>query len=230
MTKFLFTPTPAAQDAPELSAVDKRAMRAIQRMLTAMRRNDHRPALHYAWIDAKGRQCSCDGFRAYRLNTPLPLDPRPANVGDGIDLDKVVPDIARNYEPIPLPTTDELQSYASIEREADGRKANLLWDFGPGRPVVNIPYLIDLMAIFPEVTHVYVSTTNGPVSPLYVKSERGDAILLPVRCTEDRRAENIRHHFDLLAAKYLAAVEANAEAAFSPDGFAALARVAWQPC
>ena len=229
MTKILFTPAPAAATAPELSAVDKRAMRAIQRMLTTMRRNDHRPALHYAWIDAQGRQCSCDGFRAYRLNTPLPLEPRPANVGDGVDLDKIVPDISRNYEPIPLPTTDELQSYASVEREADGRKAKLLWDFGPGRPVVNIPYLIDLMAIFPEVTHVYVSTTNGPVSPLYVQSERGDAILLPVRCTDESRERNRRHHFDLLAAKYLAAVEANADAAFTLEGFAALARVAWQP-
>ncbi len=86
------------------------AAKTIQRMLNDMKKSDAgRTALHYAWIDEEGRQCACDGFRAYRLNEPLPLEERPDIAGDGIDLDKIIPDIAAgSFDALPLPSIAEL--------------------------------------------------------------------------------------------------------------------------
>ena len=50
------------------------AAKNITRMLSALKKRDCRTAMHFAWIDDKGRQCICDGFRAYRLTEHLLLE------------------------------------------------------------------------------------------------------------------------------------------------------------
>ena len=44
------------------------AAKTISALLKAVRKDCGKTALHYAWIDGKGRQCVCDGYRAFRLN------------------------------------------------------------------------------------------------------------------------------------------------------------------
>lgn len=213
------------------------AAATIQRMLNGLKKNDGRRSLHYAWIDAKGRQCVCDGFRAYRLNEPLPLEPRPDDAGDGIDLDKVVPNIAAGtFDALPMPRYADIKAHISLERAANGRKAVALWDFGPGRPVVDASYLADLVAVLPDAAEIYVQRgPAGLISPLYAKSERGDAVLLPVRCANgaDRtaQAEAIQHAHDAaeMLRAYAAKIERDAMHSMSLDDFAALAQVAYQP-
>lgn len=210
------------------------AAATITRMLNGLKKTDkERIALHYAWIDNKGRQCVCDGYRAYRLNEPLPLEPRPDDAGNGIDLDKIVPEVdGKTFDALPLPSVSELKAHIAIERAA---KHHIVWDFGPGRPVVSAAYLLDLMAVFPDATEIFVRRgPAGLLSPLYAKSKRGDAVLLPVRPTDntDRAAQaqaiqDAYNAAEMLRA-YAARVERNALHSMSLDDFAALAQIAYQ--
>lgn len=160
------------------------ATRTITKLLDRCKKENHRPALHYAWMDKDGRQCVCDGFIAFRLNEPLPLEPRPDNVGDGIDLDKVFPD-GKDYAATPLPSAKEIRAHIAVEKAKAGGKrgVSVLWDFGEGKPVVNANYLLDLVNVFPDATEIFHGTGEKLHSPLVVRCERGDAILLPVRTT-----------------------------------------------
>lgn len=206
-------------------------------MLKGLQKTDHRRALHYAWIDSQGRQCACDGFRAYRLNEPLPLEPRPDDAGDGIDLDKVVPDIASGYDALPMPAAAEVKAHIALERAAKGRGFSPLWDFGPGRPVVSAPYLLDLLTVLPDAAEIYCRHgVSGLVSPLYARSERGDAILLPVRLADsDRSAREAQAEAASQAnaaasilREYAAQVERDPGYSMPLDTFAELARWAYQ--
>ena len=161
------------------------AARTISALLKANKKDSGRTALHYAWIDGKGRQCVCDGFRAFRLNEALPLEERPADAGEPLNLDKVVPDIRRGYAAAALPGAKEVKAFIALERAAKGRKVSPVWDFGKGKPAVNAAYLLDLLNVLPDAAEIYC---GGPFSPMYAKSERGDAVLLPVRA-EAKTAE-----------------------------------------
>lgn len=161
------------------------AARTISALLKANKKDSGRTALHYAWIDGKGRQCVCDGFRAFRMNEALPLEERPADAGEPLNLDKVVPDIRRGYAAAALPGAKEVKAFIALERAAKGRKVSPVWDFGKGKPAVNAAYLLDLLNVLPDAAEIYC---GGPFSPMYAKSERGDAVLLPVRA-EAKNAE-----------------------------------------
>ena len=77
-------------------------MKAIESLLKGVNKIAN-PRLAYAWTDAEGRQCVCDGYRSFRLNQPLPLEDRPNGIGDGIDLSKIVPK-RDGMKSIPLPS------------------------------------------------------------------------------------------------------------------------------
>lgn len=221
------------------------AARTISALLKAAKKDSGRTALHYAWIDGKGRQCVCDCFRAFRLNEALPLEERPADAGDPIDLDKVIPDIRKGYAAVALPDVKEVKAFIALERAAKGRKCSPVWDLGRGKPVVNAAYLVDLLNVLPDATEIYC---GGLFSPLYAKSERGDAVLLPVRSEEKaaeyaeaeaaRQAEERAARDAAERAKFNAAVlgdmlraygenvERNPEYALTPDDFANMVKYA----
>lgn len=215
------------------------AARTISALLKANKKDSGRTALHYAWIDGKGRQCVCDGFRAFRLNEALPLEERPADAGEPLNLDKVVPDIRRGYAAAALPGAKEVKAFIALERAAKGRKVSPVWDFGKDKPAVNAAYLVDLLNVLPDATEIYY---GGPFAPLYAKSERGDAVLLPVRAeaknaeyaeyAEAQRArqqaakdaaDRVKFHADVLGnmlEKYNERVQNDPEYALTPDDFA----------
>ncbi len=164
------------------SRVETSAFKPITAMLKECKKSSKfRKTMHYAWTDKDGRQCICDGCRAFRLNEALPLEERPADAGDPLNLDKIFPDISTEYTAIPLPSAKEVKAFIALERAAKGRKEILRWDFGKGKPVVNASYLLDLLNILPDAKEIYYKNL---VAPLYAKSERGDAILLPIRLAE----------------------------------------------
>ena len=215
------------------------AARTISALLKANKKDSGRTALHYAWIDGKGRQCVCDGFRAFRLNEALPLEERPADAGEPLNLDKVVPDIRRGYAAAALPGAKEVKAFIALERAAKGRKVSPVWDFGKGKPAVNAAYLLDLLNVLPDAAEIYC---GGPFSPMYAKSERGDAVLLPVRAeaknaeyaeyAEAQRArqqaakdaaDRAKFHADVLGnmlEKYNERVQNDPQYALTPDDFA----------
>lgn len=165
------------------------ATRAIVRMLDAVKKQDTRPALAYAWTDADGRQCACDGFRAFRLANPLPLEPRPENAGKPIDLSKIFPVCAIDAPEmaLELPTVQELKAYIAVKRaEWAGKRADFgcQWDFGEGKPAVNAQFLLDALAVMGDDVKAFAYAKSGQMNSLaiiFFTSERGDALLLPVR-------------------------------------------------
>lgn len=165
------------------------ATRAIVSMLDAVKKRDTRRTLHYAWMDANGRQCICDGFRAFRLTEALPLEERPDDVGDPIDLDKSFPNL-NGYATMPLPSTQEVKASIALERAKYGRRyskeAPKVWDFGEYKPAVNSHYLLDLLTVLPGATGIYYKP-SCLVAPLYAKGERGEALLMPVMTPEKKQ-------------------------------------------
>ena len=154
---------------------EKTAAAIIGKMLRSMKK-EPREALKYTWIDGAGRQCSCDGFRAYRLNKPVAgLPDMPANLR-GIDLDKVFPD-ARDMREIALPDFDDIKALCTADRANKHEKQRYQFPMGDGLPVVNPLYLRDMMQMFPGA-RCYVS---GLYNPLLFVSEYGDGVLLPLR-------------------------------------------------
>ena len=166
------------------------AARTVARILRDARKG-FREALHYAWIDGDGRQCICDGFQAYRMKNHLTLEERPESAGDPIDLDRIIPStIPDGYAAVPFPAVSELKAFDATERAKwTGKKSQCcpLWDFGPGLPAVQVAYLLNAAAIFPNATEIFV---KNHVSALYIRCEDGDAIILPVRDAKKIAAEN----------------------------------------
>lgn len=147
-------------------------------ILERMFKSGDRTGTRGAWMDENGRQCACDGFRAYRLKTALPL----TEIEQGttpIQLDKIIDPLIGRRENIsmPAPSVKDIKERLALNRARNGRKAATLYDFGRGLPVVDARFLLEMLTVFPDAK-IY---STGLVSPLYVESERGDGVLLPVR-------------------------------------------------
>ena len=243
----------AAQVRNEYAAASGRlnGAQAITRMLYAVKKQDKRPDLAYAWEDADGRQCACDGFRAFRLNAEnhLPMEPRPGDAGKPIDLDKVFP--ARPIDDpamaLELPTAQELKAHIALKRaEWTGKKSQFAceWDFGEGKPAVNALYLLDALAVMGDGVRAFAVAKTGKMNSLamlWFTSERGDALLLPVRkdnetgdalkaASAESEADRIqrRRAYNADTVKrmldyYRENVERDPEYAMTPDYFAVLA-------
>lgn len=157
------------------AASSKNAAAIISRML----KSANREALQSTWTDESGRQCACDGFRAYRLKEALPLPVAPENAAP-INLPAIFDPILRRKN-IPIPHTErgDVKAYIEIQRAEHGRHYTPEWSFGPGLPTVNAVYLFELLSVFPDA--VLYTEEDNEISPLYAVSECGDGLLLPLR-------------------------------------------------
>ena len=133
------------------------AAKTLTAILNAQKKRDTRTALHYAWLDDAGRQCVCDGFQAYRLREPLPLEPRPADAQTPLDLAKVFPCDLNDRHAFALPTAADVRAHIKTERAKNGRKAVVLWDFGDDMPAVNAQYLLNALTVLPSASQVYMA-------------------------------------------------------------------------
>lgn len=141
---------------------------------------DSRPGLKGVWTDAEGRQCACHNAMAIRLKTPL----EGFDAVEGMDLSKVYPSDDMIERELPLPTPGELKMNKKKLVGAGAGRCG--YDFGDGLPMVDAAFLKDVMDILPDAK---AYATNNPwrgesrvqISHILFKSERGDAILLPVR-------------------------------------------------
>lgn len=154
---------------------EKNAAVVLGKMLRSLK-NEPREALRYTWIDGAGRQCCCDGYRAYRLREALPGLPDMPTHLKGIDLDKVFPDAA-DLTPLPLPSLDDVKAVCAADRANKDEPRRYQWAFGDGLPVVNAQYLRDMMQLYPDA----VAMWRGLYSPILFISAHGDGVLLPMR-------------------------------------------------
>lgn len=133
---------------------------------------DHRKSLQGVWTDSEGRSCVCDGYIAIRLKKPMEgFESVP-----GVDLDKVFPNSTYFTDPVDveIPTPGELKLR---KRKLATRKT--VYDFGKDLPMVDARFLKDVMDCLPGAKAV--TERNSTTRLIYFTSDRGDAILLPVR-------------------------------------------------
>ena len=161
------------------------AAKAIRAFLKAVKK-DARESLHYPWIDSAGRECYCDGYRAFRLNNPLRLVERPDDAGKPIDLDGIYPDSLAGWKEVPMPTIAEIKTHIALQKSNGVDRRDILWRFGNGKPAVNANYLLDAAMIFPDAERLFWNTL---VSPLVIASFDGDGLILPVRTKDAAQPE-----------------------------------------
>lgn len=173
---------------------EKAAADMIKRLFKDMdKRKDGREDLHKTWIDENGRQCACDGFRAYRLNMPIAGLPDAGKTV--IDLEKLFPKSLGEYNHVEnVPTLEELNALIEDDKahtvktrkgiaEYDDDAPRGVYFFqGIGAPAVNLLYLRDMLRMYPDAEIYWKNTVN----PLYFKAQNGDGLLLPVRWLKER--------------------------------------------
>lgn len=153
---------------------------------SAMNTQWSRPAHQGAYMDAEGKQCVCDGYRAFRLNTPFVLHQAPD--GERTNLEQVIAPTRKNSVPLTLPTVVAVKAGIKADRAAWKAKKPMrnqtfhaYYDFGPGLPRVNAYYLLDFLYLFPENLQAFASEEKPLLTPIYFKSPAGEGILCPAR-------------------------------------------------
>ena len=167
---------------------EKTAAAACNRLLKSIRKNQpKREKFHTAWIDAAGRQCVCDGYRAYRLNARLDaVETTPDQIP--MDLDKIfAPLDAGKVEEIPAPDADAVR-LETIHGKNAGKYGT--FDFGSGLPAFNAEYLQEILRLFPGAKWYLEQDENRRLcSPAFIVHEAGSACICPVRKKENAAAD-----------------------------------------
>lgn len=163
----------------------REAYAAAQRIL----KNAEKDVLKKAMAASDGEQVICDGYRLVKLSEPLPL---PQCEGGEIakTFERILRDSSNNLgEKITPPPVAELRSFIAIkkaEAKAEGKKLPaVVYSLADGI-YVDAQYLVDILQILPDAV-IFPSSVDWRrgTSPLYFKSERGEAALCPVRAPKD---------------------------------------------
>lgn len=158
----------------------------------AVARNSTRPASQGFWIDEEGKQCVCDGFRGFRLNSPMELTAAPELSADGsrFNLAQIIAPTRKNTLRLTLPSVTEVRAKIKTDRaewaakrHRKGETFSPYYDFGPGLPRVNPNYLIDFLQLFPD-GEAFASEQKPYITPIYFRSADGEGILCPIRKSE----------------------------------------------
>lgn len=171
---------------------------------------DARESLRYPWIDSEGRECYCDGYRAFRLNEPLRLVDRPDNAGHTIDLARIYPDSLDGWKELPMPTVGEIKAHIALQAANGTKRHAVIWSFGPGLPAVSANYLLDAAQVFPNADRLFWISL---VKPLVIRADNGDGLILPIRVQGNAQAAPTSDDERKAAEAYSAKEEANRQAA-----------------
>lgn len=133
------------------------------------RNGDIRKNLAGVWTDAQGRSCVCDGNLAIRMKTPV----EGFESALGVDLEKLWPRDADLVAELSVPTPGEVKINKKL---AYGKP---VYDFGDGLPMVDVKLLKDITDCLPDA-RAYI-TRRAETGVIVFKSDRGDALLCPVR-------------------------------------------------
>ena len=135
-----------------------------------------------------GRQIVCDGFTLCALDQPVELSPefvQDVNDGraDGI-INRVLPAARENNgDALRVPDAATLRLHiknSKAEKKTRKDKTPVIYDFGDGLPAVNAEYLANVIDIYGDAVQL-VASSRGIYQPIYIKSDRGDGVLMPIR-------------------------------------------------
>ena len=167
------------------------AARRLLKVAETMTRKD----FFGAWTGKDGRQYICSGFHGAALNEPLDL---PESAGGEMVEVEILGSRRSETQPLSLPTASQVRSHIKIcKAEKDffcGRKGHIVWDFGPGLPLVNAQYLLDMLELLPDACAM-CHTQNTEISPIYFTCAAGDGVLLPARPPENYTRENTANRY-----------------------------------
>lgn len=134
------------------------------------RNGDIRKNIAGVWTDSEGRSCVCDGYLAIRMRSPVDgFESVP-----GLDLEKVWVKDSDLVAELTVPSPGEVK--INKKKLTNGKA---VYDFGDELPMVDVKLLKDVMDCLPDA-RAYI-TDRGTTSPIIFKSDKGDALLLPVR-------------------------------------------------
>ena len=143
-----------------------------------------------AYLNEDGQQIVGCGYMAVRLNESLPLQ-ECSNKEKHPDFNRYIKMEKNEHrateKPLEnVPTIKELK--ALITEDKAKRKANKLktnipirYDFGDGLPMVDAEYLLDMLTLLGEDCEIYHNVYRPMLGVIYIKSDKGDGILMPVR-------------------------------------------------
>lgn len=136
---------------------------------------DSRPGCR-AWIDGEGRQCFCAQAFAVRLNKPLDGLPEIPEKCEPINYESLFKPDALPSGDLSLPSVGDLKVCMAQQNKPKDSKCKT-YDFGEGKPMVNAEFLKALLELLPDAT----AKNDKEIGTIYLSSEAGDAILLPIR-------------------------------------------------
>ena len=99
------------------------------------------------------------------------------------DVSKIIDGVEYDETPLPLPTIGELKSEIKIAKAGKPRGIRVMCKLECG-PLVNAQFLLDFMEAFPDMK-IYPSANRMYNSPLFIESEKGVGILLPIHMKRD---------------------------------------------
>lgn len=134
----------------------------------------------HGFFPSGDRWALCDGYRFIRVNSKpesIPMAPESPNP---LDLDRAIPQGAREAEPVSLPSAAAIKAAIAELKARYGKE----WKYQPYEALpgwwCNPQYLLDMVQALPDGT---AYAPKNDKAPLYYESENGDALLLPVRHT-----------------------------------------------
>ena len=141
----------------------------------------YRPAM-YGFFRSGDMWALCDGFRFVRLHDKpgsIPEAPEAAEGNPPIDLEKIAHDALVGAEDVELPAAGQIKAYIAEQKAKHGSKKTR-WDKYEALPGwwCDPQFLLDLVQALPGASAV---KAPGPLKPVYLKSENGDGLLLPVK-------------------------------------------------
>lgn len=165
---------------------DKKAARYCNKVLTGVEPERAR-ALENAWSDTFGRWFVCDAYRAYRLESEpdglrVVLHERMLNAAQRAEVERVHIAVESMFDAERIGATVEIPvDYDAVVAASRDREADYTIDLGEDFPVVNARYLRDAMELLPGGRVCCQDNARRMISPVYVMSPDGIALILPVR-------------------------------------------------
>lgn len=141
-------------------------------------------AFHTSWLE-NGFEVCTDGERILRYNEPISDD---LEVREDTIVTKVLRDVSNEeYDCITLPDVKVLKNEIKNAIGRQYKSKRLLYRLGDNSnlAVVNVKLLIDLMEAL-GTDKIYYNVNKPKNTPLLLKSEVGDAILMPIYNSSDK--------------------------------------------
>lgn len=149
---------------------------------------EHSKSMQYAHTE-NGIQWILDGYRIAGFYDAIDLPEyddykEKCNLSPTwFDVSKIIDGVEYDETPLPLPTIGELKSEIKIAKAGKPRGIRVMWKLECG-PLVNAQFLLDFMEAFPDMK-IYPSANRMYNSPLFIESEKGVGILLPIHMKRD---------------------------------------------